>query len=64
VVFEAKLGDFFRVARTHRPAKSLTGIRGSLEWCALPDTLMAKVEPRETVRKGVQATLRRWIGTL
>ena len=44
MVFEAKLGDFFRVARTHRPAKSLTGIRGSLEWCALPDTLMAKVE--------------------
>src|SRR5215203_191442 len=27
-----------------QPAKSLRGIRGSLDWCALPDTQMAKVE--------------------
>ncbi len=45
------LVDFLRVARAHRPAKSLTGIGGSLDWCAPSDTQMAKVERIETVLK-------------
>jgi hypothetical protein len=39
-----KLGDFLRVGVCSQPAKRFTGIGGSLEWCALPDTPMAKVE--------------------
>jgi hypothetical protein len=48
-----KVYDFFRVASTNRPAKSLRGIHGSVGWCALLCSLMAKVERRETVRKEI-----------
>ena len=40
------LRDFLRVTSAYRPAKSLTGIRGSLGRCALRCTPMAKVELR------------------
>jgi transposase len=46
-----KLGEFLRVGVCGQPAKSLTGIGGSLDWCAPPDTQMAKVERGETVWK-------------
>jgi len=47
----SKVGDLFRVARAHRPVKSLTDIHGSVGTCVLPGTQMAKVE-----RKAPKAT--------
>ena len=37
-----KVYDFFRVASTNRPAKSLRGIHGSVGWCALLCSLWLK----------------------
>jgi len=37
-------GNFLRVIRAHRPAKSLPGIHGTLERYGLQCSLMAKVE--------------------
>ena len=51
------LGDFLRVAVGDRHAKTPKGFVGWPNRCAVSVGQMAKVEPRETVRKGVPATL-------
>ena len=45
------VGDFLRLAVGDRPAKSLKGLRGASYRCGVLHGQMAKVEPRETVRK-------------
>ena len=53
--------DFLRVAVGGRPARSPEGLGRMTYLCGVPHGQMAKVEPRETVRKEL---LREWLGTL
>src|SRR5829696_7682267 len=46
------LGDYLRVAVGDRPAESLKGLCRMTNLCGVSHGQMAKVEPRETVRKG------------
>src|SRR5829696_4380305 len=53
--------DFLRVAFSDRHDKSPAGLHGTANRCGLLCGIMAKVERRETVRKGARATLSPWI---